>query len=321
MSSELTIWALKIQPGAAEPDTNPYEFCKNHDPPIIGMGWGLKKGYQNAEEALEEHHTRENHRDQWENVKFPIRAMLKKASVEDLVWVNEESEYALCKIESDWKQHPDSSTSTDEWTRHDIHNYRIADWRIVDPRFVPGYVKRYYSAPRIPTMARPDGGKNEASKTYAQYLYERNPDEATEVLGLETISSKIQSTDITELFNLLDPIETEDIVIDYLQSKGWHVIKSSASKGQPGIECVLRRVNEEPESGYVQVKSGDATIAEEDYAELANDSTVYLHQRHPPTSASHDGVEWIKPEEVKTYLEEQPGYLPGHTLLKLGLAL
>ena len=170
-------------------------------------------------------------------------------------------------------------------------------------------------------MARPGGGKNKAAKTYARYLYERNLDEVTEVLDLATISSKIRGASVGELFHLLDPIETEDIVIDYLQSKGWHVVKSSASRGQPKIECVLRRVDDEPESGFVQVKSGNATIAEEEYAELANDSTVYLHQRYPPTSTSHNGIEWIRPEELKTYLQNQPGYLPEHTLLKLGLAL
>ena len=101
MSSEPTIWALKIQPGAAESDTNPYEFCKNHVPAIIGIGWGLNEGYQGVEEALEEHRNQENHRDQWGNVKFPIRAMLKKASVGDLVWVNEQSEYApSCLVSS-----------------------------------------------------------------------------------------------------------------------------------------------------------------------------------------------------------------------------
>lgn len=321
MSNHPTIWALKIQPGGAEEGTNPYEFCKAQNPPIIGIGWGISEEFESAEEALKQHQTRDSHTDQWGNVKFPIRAMLKKASIGDLVWVNEGSEYALCRVKSDWKQVSSSATQNEDWIRNDIHNYRLADWRLVEPKFVPGYVKRYFSAPRIPTMARPDDGKNEPSKEYALTLFEKDPGNVGEVVDTSALSPKINNTTTETFFNILDPVETEDLVIDYLQSKGWHVVKSSTSKGQAGIECVLRRVDEEPETAYVQVKSGKGTIDVDEYVDLAHTSTVYLHQRHPPDSSPPDGINWIEPEKLKTYLRRNPGYIPDHTLLKLDVAL
>lgn len=320
MTNHPTIWALKIQPGGAKKGTDPYEFCKTQDPPIIGMGWGISKDFESAEEALKQHHTRDN-TDQWGNVKFPIRAMLKKASIGDFVWVNEGSEYALCRIKSDWKQAPSSVTEKEDWIRHDIRNYRLADWRLVEPKFVPGYVKRYFSAPRIPTMARPDDGKNEPAKEYAHILFENDPDSIDEVVDISMLSTKIKETSTERFFNILDPVETEDLVIDYLQSEGWHVVKSSTSKGQAGIECVLRRVDETPETAYVQVKSGEKTINVDEYLNLASTSTVYLHQRHPPDTSSPDGITWIKPEKLKSYLRMNTGYIPDHTLLKLNVAL
>ena len=60
MTNHPTIWALKIQPGGAKKGTDPYEFCKTQDPPIIGMGWGISKDFESAEEALKQHHTRDN---------------------------------------------------------------------------------------------------------------------------------------------------------------------------------------------------------------------------------------------------------------------
>lgn len=321
MTNHPTIWSLKIQPGGAKEGADSYKFCKTHDPPIIGIGWGISEEFKSAEEALEHHRTRDNHTDRWGNVKFPIRAMIKKASIGDLVWVNEGSEYALCRIKSDWKQAPTSATQKEDWRKYDIRNYRLADWRLVEPKFVPGYVKRYFSAPRIPTMARPDDGKNEPSKEYALTLFEKDPDNIDEVVDLETLSPRIKSTTTETFFNILDPVETEDLVIDYLQSKGWHVVKSSTSKGQAGIECVLRRVAEEPETAYLQVKSGKKTVDVEEYVDLARTSTVYLHQRHPPDSSPPDGINWIEPKSLKTYLQRNPGYIPDHTLLKLNVAL
>ena len=170
-------------------------------------------------------------------------------------------------------------------------------------------------------MARPNDGKNNPAKEYAQILFENDPDSIGEVVDVSILSSKIEDTSTERFYKILDPVETEDLVIDYLQSDGWHVVKSSTSKGQAGIECVLRRVDEKPETAYVQVKSGKETINVDEYRELANISTVFLHQRHPPESSSPDGITWIKPEKLKTYLRRNTGYIPDHTLLKLNVAL
>lgn len=321
MTDAPTIWGLKIQPNSAEEGTTPYEFCKNQSPPIIGTGWGLSERYDSVEAALECHKSK-GHTDQHGNVRFPIRAMLREVSVGDYIWVNEGSEYALCQVRSDWKQHPVNKHEGDEWTRNDIHNYRLADWEVIEPALVPGYVKRYFSAPRIPTMARPTGGKSESAKRYVGELFNDAPSEVTDIVDLGDVSSVVEGGKISELFSLLDPVETEDLVLDYLQSNGWHIVKSSTSQSQPGIECVLRRVKDEiPQVGYVQVKSGNTTVDVEDYCELTSNAIVYIHQYEEPATDLPQNIRWIPPMKLKNHIVKFPGFLPSHTAFKLRLGL
>ncbi len=191
MSEHPTVWALKIQPNSAADEAVSYEFCKARS--IVGTGWGLDERFESKEDALEAHRSN-GATDQYGNVRFPIRAMIRRASVGDYVWVNEGSEYALCRIESEWRQHPVSDTG-DEWTANDIHNYRDASWRIIESAIVPGYVKRYFAAPRVPTMARPDGGKTQRAKRYATELFEENPDQITElVVSMSSVSRSRKAT-------------------------------------------------------------------------------------------------------------------------------
>lgn len=321
MTEPPTVWGLKIQPNSAEEGTTPYEFCKTQSPPIIGTGWGLSERYDSVEAALERHKSK-GHTDQHGNVRFPIRAMLREVSVGDYVWVNEGSEYALCQVKSEWKQHPVSEHEADEWTRNDIHNYRRADWRMIEPALVPGYVKRYFSAPRTPTMARPTGGKSESAKRYVEELFRDVPSEVTDIVDLDDVSSVVEVSKISELFGLLDPAETEDLVLHYLQSNGWHIVKSSTSRAQPGIECVLRRVKDgKPQVGYVQVKSGSATVDIDNYRELADNAIVYLHQYEEPASELPQNIRWVSPAKLRDYIVKYPGHLPSHTAFKLKLGL
>nr|BDD45077.1 hypothetical protein 9 [bacterium] len=314
-----SIWALKIQPNDAADDTSPYEFCKNRSPPIIGTGWGLDDHYESKEDALDAHRDNDN-TDTHGNVRYSIRAMIRKASVGDYVWVNEGSEYALCRIESDWKQHPVTSTN-DAWTRHDIHNYREALWRVIEPALVPGYIKRYFSAPRTLPMAQPDGGKTESAKRYAEELFTEAPEQGTEIVAPDEVSNIVSDSSVSEVFDLLDPVETEDLVLDYLQSQGWHIVKSSTSRSQPGIECVLRRISRTPKIAYVQVKSGHASVDINDYLPLTENAIVYIHQFDEPDTEVPDRLRWVSPIQLKEYIVSQPGYLPPHTAFKLKLGL
>ena len=318
MSNKPTIWALKIQPNSASDDAVPYEFCKHQTPQIIGTGWGLNTSYSSKKAALEAHRER-GYTDQHGNVRFSIRAMVKKASIGDYVWVNEGSEYALCRIESDWKQHP--NTAEDEWTQNDIHNYREATWKVVNPALVPGYVKRYFANPRGRPMARPNGGKSQSAKRYAEKLFSEKSTESTDIVNFEEVSNLVGGSSVSEVFDLLDPVETEDLAIDYLQSKGWHIVKSSTSRSQPGIECELRRVNREPQTGYVQVKSGETSVDVEEYQTLANNGVVFIHQFEKPSQVLPDGIHWISPNELREYIISHPGYLPSPTAYKLKLGL
>jgi Holliday junction resolvase-like predicted endonuclease len=141
------------------------------------------------------------------------------------------------------------------------------------------------------------------------------------LVDLDVVSEQVEESSLSRLFDILDPVETEDIVIDYLQAQGWHVVKSSTSRSQPGIECVLRRVESEPQTAYVQVKSGSASVNVNDFRELTENATVYLHQYEEPTSELPDGIVWISPARIRDHIKTNPGLLPSHTLFKLHLGL
>lgn len=319
MDEQPTIWALKIQPNSADDDAIPYEFCKQHDPPIIGTGWGLDKRYDSPEAALSAHKKVGN--TSRSNVRFSIRGIVQIASVGDFVWINEGSEYALCRIESDWKQQPVAKDRADGWTKNDIHNYREATWEVIDPEFVPGYVKRYFASPQTRTFSRPKGGKNNSSKRYAREVFQENPSNYDDILDLHAVRNLIEDSDVSNIFDLLGPIETEDVVIDHLQSEGWHVVKSSTSRAQPGIECVLRRAVDEPEAGYVQVKTGSASVNFDQFRGLSESATVFIHQFEEPEETLPAGMKWISPTEVANHLGSNTGLMPPHLIKKLEIGL
>lgn len=317
--SDTAIWTMKLQPGGADDDADPYNFCKTHEPPIVGIGWGLSQSYDSVEPALADHRDRDDHTDQHGNVKYSIRAFLEMASAGDLVWVNDGGEYALCRLESEWKQFPVDEDGP--WVSTDVRNYRHVDWNQVPPEFVPGYVKRRFAVPTGHTMSQPSAGKTSGAIEYAERLCDHGADEIANSIDRTAVAERIAGADTSRLLDVLDPYETEDIVLHTLQSDGWHVVKSSTSHAQADIEAVLRRGGDDPKTAYVQVKSGEATVNEAKYETLSETATVFIYQRRPPDEGYSSAIEWMSPADLKEYVTDRPFVLTEPTAQKIATAL
>ena len=339
MEIDFTVYKLKIQPGAAEPETNPYEFCKQEG--IIGVGWWIDEDefpaiidvdpsdQSRCVEALQEAHNQIGKGRILKDgrLKAELRYIIHEMDEGDYVWVNEGGEYALCRVESGVRtpHHLESVNEISEYKRRDIGQYRIADWKVLPLQFVPGYVKSAFAG-RHGTISKMNTGNNNEAKRVIKWLYETEDLAATVDVNREKVAEELRDVsteeDALRLLQSLDYEETEDIVIDLLQSRGWHVVKSSTNSSQPLVECELRRVVDgESEVGYVQVKTGMAGISLSKYEGLAETSRVFVFSFKNPDTSSYDGISTVEPAEVIEHLADEPGYISDSAILKLSTTL
>jgi hypothetical protein len=265
----------------------------------------------------------------------PIRYIVKEINDEsgdapaDYVWVNEGAEFALCKVISE------CTTSHDipEELRHKltnesgtaIHNIRYVEWTDIPVEFVPGYVKRKFNR-QFGTLKKFDTGIDEDAKKVIKNLHSISSFDSERTIEFEALESKLDSISSGKLFSILDADDTEELVLDYLQSYGWRITKYSTGDSQAKYECELRRVTDDVrQSGFVQVKSGDATINPSEFSKLADQGQVFLFSS--PTddgeiqlSVDQHNITAIDPTELHDHLQDNLQWLPTPTLLRLSVS-
>jgi hypothetical protein len=245
--------------------------------------------------------------------------MIKEAQRGDLVWVNEGSEFAVCRITGDWETDLDQSPQKQtEYERNDIRNFREAEWKVVPYTMVPGFVKRRFAGQgsTLSKMRISDERKSITRRIFVMDEF----DETTDGLA-DSVASKLQS-EVTsaDFFGILGPTEVEDVVLMKLQSseEGWSIIKSTTNSSEADIECELRRVRDgEIERAFLQVKSGKATISPADYEDKAEFGHVFLFAETPVDVSDQKNMSELTPEEVFAFARDYTGVLPDPVLLKL----
>jgi len=174
----------------------------------------------------------------------------------DLVWVNEGSEFAVCRVDGDWKADLDlDPQKKEDHDQNDIRNFREAEWKVVPYPVVPGFVKRRFAG-RGYTLSKMHIG--DKAKTITKHIFATDGFDDIEQEVVKSVSSKLDSEENAKSFlELLGPAEVEDVVLMSLQDKGWSVIKSTTSNSEAKIECELRRNDSDGiERAFLQVKSG-----------------------------------------------------------------
>ncbi|GGL64375.1 hypothetical protein [Halocalculus aciditolerans] len=337
MSPDLgfTVYALKLQPAG---ETGFFEACR--DAGVIGAGWDPQRSCASPAEIEQAHKElgKDPNHDRTTNsgdLRHELRYIVKEMSdgsgdaPQDYVWVNEGSEFALCKVTSECTTSHDVSESLREDLTNEngtqIHNIRHVDWTDIPVEFVPGYVKRKFTG-RFGTLNRMKKGVDSDAKRVIRELHSVDDFDNERTLDFERLEKKLDSMGPGKLFSILDADDTEELVLDYLQSNGWRITKYSTGDSQAKYECELRRVtNGTRETGFVQVKSGDASLNPEDYFDLADEGHVFLFSSpgdngEPQLSVDRERLTVIPPRRLADHFQTNTRWLPTPTLLRLSFS-
>lgn len=327
-NTDFAVYGMKLQPGDIE---GTFEFCQSES--IVGVGWGLEnKSYNSISEVKATHQDVVDKRNEKGKeiqrmnkdgrLYAPIRYILKDIEKGDYVWVNEGNKFALCKVQSDWNVTPNLDKETaDQYSQYGIHHFRDVEWTDISYSLVPGFIRRKFSR-RYGTLKEMDDGINEKSKLVMEALHGKDESVSDSSLDRVTIANKIKNTDAKQVFDILGPDETEDIVISYLQSKGWRIIKSSTDSSQAKIECEMRREkNGGSVLGYLQVKTGSAGVDPTTYKEYAESGEMIFFVESGVDVKDHDGMSEITPGTIQDYIIDNYNYLPNESMVKFDFML
>lgn len=330
--TDFNVYGMKLQPRGADGDIDTFGFCRNEG--IVGVGWGgiADRTYETADEVRDAHLEKQARRSEQGKetgevlsdgrLNAPLRYILREMGTGDFVWVNEGNKFALCRVTADWNvAYNLSDEAFERYESHDIIHFRPVDWVSVPYELVPGYVRRRFSG-RFGTMQQMQTGVNEDSKAVLQALHSQADLDTDRSLDRARIADKIVAAETDRLFDILSSEETEDIVISYLQSEGWRIIKSSTSNSQATIECEMRtETGDESIAGYLQVKTGSAGLNPDTYEEYADTGQMFFFVQSGVSVEGRDGMVAIEPATIHEYMATDYNYLPNETLLKLDFAL
>jgi len=338
MSSGLnfTVYAIKLQPAG---ETGFFQACREAE--VIGTGWDPQQPSDSPAEIERAHkkigqdpeHDRiTNNGDLRHELRYIVKGMNDGSgdSPSDYVWVNEGSEFALCKVISECTTSHNISESLEKKLTNEnstqIHNIRHVEWTDVPVEFVPGYVKRKFTG-RFGTLNKMKKGIDDDAKEVIRKLHSVDDFDSERTIDLEALDSKLETIEVGKLFSIVDADDTEELVLDYLQSNGWRITKYSTGDSQAKYECEFRRVMDgKRQAGFVQVKSGDASLNPKEYVDLADQGQVFLFSSpgddgQQRLSVNQNGITAIDPEDLADYLRRNVRWLPTPTLLRLSFSL
>lgn len=167
-----------------------------------------------------------------------------------------------------------------------------------------------------------DEGVNEDSKEIIRSLHSQQEFESDRSLNREAIAEKIGQAEADRVFDLLGPNETEEIVLNYLQSEGWRIDISSAGDTQAVIECEMRREKDgNSVLGYLQVKTGSAGVDLDTYERYADAGQMIFFVQKGLDTQDRQNMHSLDLETIHEYMVTDINYLPTEPLLKLDFSL
>ena len=209
---------------------------------VVGIGWGRWTLMVPDGAPLEDVLAEIGEIDGWKPGGHTVRRLAEVAKCGDLVWTRDSSgAHWLGRITGPWRF--DGSAEASRW---DLNNVRDCEWLSQSYRDweVPGAVVRSFTGPGSSfSRVAPD---------------ERGGWRVTELIWGQTTDStaKAPTLDPEEIItDLLDPIDAEDIVLLYLQSRGWLLLPSSRMNDTPLYEAALKHIDD-GRLAVVAVKSG-----------------------------------------------------------------
>ena len=295
----MNLFRIHIRPygGKADWDAT-FQYClDNH---LLGVGWRVP-GLANTrdwgvyEQAAEREHG--------SSIQQP-HYIYQNVTPNDLVWTRDlGGQYYLARVTDRWEY----------WTNQvgremdiDIANVFRCEFRKVKLDAVPGTVVSSFGY-RGRTIQRVD---TRSALVYSQHLWNRFTRQQV---------YEVDVADFPDIFAMLDPEETEDLVFLYLQSRGWYVVPNSRKGNTLRFEFMLAH-SATNEMAVTQVKTGGVPLNFDDYARDAQDRRIFLFQSNGHYDGQGaEGVESISRDDLEDFLRDRIGLFPQSFRTKLSL--
>lgn len=218
----------------------------------------------------------------------------------DLVWTRDpDGRYFLACVRSGWEYW---TTAEGREMDIDIANIFRCVFHEVPLDAVPGRVVSSFGfrGRSIQKIQDP------SVRTYSQHLW--NGYSCEQVYDVDM-------ADFPDIFAMLDPEETEDLVFLYLQSRGWYVVPNSRKGNTLRFEFMLSHPGT-GEKALIQVKTGDVRLDVDCYAD--HPWRIFLFQSNEHyVGRGADNVTCISRHELTAFLECQVDLLPQSFQTKL----
>lgn len=237
------LWRLHVRPSAEE-DIDPVEVCLEQD--VVGVGWPVG----DTPESKEDYFAAGRERYGTSSWQTALSSLIEEVNQDDLVWFRDfEGIYYLARIDGGWEYRDDP-----ENVRADVINVRPAEIYQVE-RTVPGKLKNCFIPGR--TLQRV---KNDTVDSFSRLVF-------NQLSGRERYS--VPAVDTSELFDLLDDEELEDVTALYLQlEEGYAMVPSSRESKGTTIAYEYELVSRgSADRVYVQVKGGNRRLDPWNYEE------------------------------------------------------
>ena len=118
----------------------------------------------------------------------------------------------------------------------------------------------------------------------------------------------VDTTDFPDIFTMLDPEETEDLVFLYLQSQGWYVVPNSRKGNTLRFEFMLAH-SETGAKALTQVKTGDVQLNVDCYAN--HPWHIFLFQSNEYYEGQRaDNVTCIRRDDLDAFLQDTVHLFP-----------
>lgn len=288
----MKVWRINLKTAADGVD--PRAFCFNKG--IVGVGWP----HDGAESLTWDEYRKNVKYKNESNWKAALRALHDRMEIDDLVWTRDRKGiYWLGRITGPWEYR-----GKPEYRQADVVNVRTCDWvRVGVEDTPPGRVANSF---RGRTLQR---SKGKGVHQFSKLTYNRLADE--QYYELERVDA--------DIFSLLHPDDIEDLVALYLQERGYRLIPSTAKKGTPRYEFVLRN-EADGRKAVVQAKVSD-TLSVRDYEDDADVDEVFLFSaRGGYRGGSSKHVHCLDPAEIRAFIHQNRHVMPDKVRTWLDIA-
>lgn len=314
----IKFFSMTLRPGDADNKDVVTQFCRNED--IIGQGWGPTDPIDSAEAFLR--HRRDKKGEQGK-VNSSIRNFAAWMEPDDIVFIYDKvnAQYYLVRVEGEWQSLPSadlSSEKREQYLKHDIRQFRSAEWYAVPRRNLTGAVLS--TTPPRPTVQK----RKNLDEDQAEYLaWLQNEPDIDEEVDIKSLKDNLRQQAFGKNgtpSQILEPLsfdELETVVVSYVQRHTDAVLMQNTTIDDlPDIESLLRSIDPDgrPQTIGIQVTKGGINNEGDLENFLNNADELYIY-----CSGGFDieGATEITDREIAEYMCYYMAELPSTALVRL----